>query len=383
MVSQQPPRPQPQQVASDPGEHQRSFAGFLQCVKDARGNDWISFGSPSPDRQYPVEKARNILREYYGADYYSDRRIGVSKAPMGETSGTLGGYLVPRDFTYQLLSVIAEESFIYPRAQVVPMKSAMTECPNVREELAQPAGTSPFFGGVKFIWGMEDAPTESEPTYSSLVLNAWDLLGYTTVSNEWLGDTGQLGEDYLLRLLGRAAAWYAEYAFLQGTGSATLMPLGILKSPCLISSARATASQIVAADISKMASRMLPSGWQHAIWACSPTCLDQIAKISSYFINADWEHGPGCGYLMNRPMFVTEKLPALGTTGDLVFFDPWLYIIGLRQEIVIDVSPHSAFRTNQTDFRVWMRLDGKPQLAGPITLQDGTTQVSSCIALSA
>jgi HK97 family phage major capsid protein len=85
---------------------------------------------------------------------------------------------------------------------------------------------------------------------------------------------------------------------------------------------------------------------------------------------------------MCLPLFVTEKLPALGTTGDLLLTDPSLYIIGDRMAVMIDVSdPGPGFRTNQSWFNVWLRQDAMPLTSGIITLQDTQTQVSQVVVL--
>jgi HK97 family phage major capsid protein len=297
---------------------------------------------------------------------------------MGETGGAIGGYLVPLDFTDKLLKVIAEESFIYPKANIFPMSSATAYAPKIDVETAQSAPTPSFFGGVNFTWGFSQAPTETEPKFRSLDLTAWDLLGYAVVSNQWLMDIGKPGEDYLLELFGKAAAWQAEYAFLQGKGAGSTMPLGILNAPALKTVTRSGAGHIAAADISSMAAAMLPFSWKTAIWACSPSALGDIQKLSSYFLNvelaAEKSKTDGLvGMLFTRPLYVTDKLPSLGTQGDLIFFDPSLYVIGERKQVLIDASPYdpTSWTKFQTTFRIWYRCNGKPQLDNTVTLSNG------------
>lgn len=362
-----------------------SFQGFLKAVQ--RGD-------------------RRTLEQVYKSPYVQRPPTQVRKTAMGETSGVVGGYLVPVEYTAQLLQSFEEDSFIYPRAWVVPMHGQELQAPTVNATTAQSAGTAPYFGGLNFSWGASQAPSETEPTFKTANLHAWDLLGYATVSNQWLSDVGGqpdpswpkadggpqdsfrdgTGDQALLELFGRAAAWYAEYAFLRGLGADASMPLGILNSPALLTGSRATPSTIVAADIAGMAAKMLPFGWKSAIWACHPSCLAQIMKISTYQLSEyHGEQADGrCGTLIGRPLFVTDKLPALGTRGDLIFFDPRLYVIGDRQEVLVDASTLGpAFRTNQTDFRVWMRLDGLPLLSNAVTLADGTQTASPYVALAA
>lgn len=349
-------------------EKGRSFPGFLKAILD---------------------KDQRTLEKVYQTGYQTSRTAGVTKAAMGEESGTAGGYLVPQDFTFKLMDVISEESFIWPRANRIPMDSGEIQVPKIDVETATGStGASPMFGGVTFKWGSGQAPTETEPKFRSMSLKAWDLLGYAIVSNQYLMDTGPQGEDALIRLFGKAAAWYAEYAFLQGSGADQLMPLGVLNAPAAIvtggsasQNGRKTANQIVVDDIAAMAAHLLPYSWKGALWACSPTCLAQIIKISSYFINLEAHEEANVGTLLTRPVFVTDKLASLGTQGDLILFDPWLYTIGQRSQVLIDVSPHASFASFQTNFRIWLRLDGKPQVSKSITLQDNSTVVSPYVVL--
>jgi HK97 family phage major capsid protein len=345
----------------------RSFTGFLKAVAT---ND------------------RYTLSRDYESHYVSGSGATVQKTAMGEGSGALGGYLIPQDYTLGLMNVISEESFIYPRADVWPMMAAEIKLPTIDVETLQSTGTSPYFGGVLFKWGSEQAPLETEPTFRQLSLKAWDLLGYAVVSNQLLEDTGPDGESALIRLFGRAAAHYAEYAFLQGLGTGQKMPLGIINSPALLTVTRRAAGQIGTSDIAAMTSNLLPYSWKRAIWTCSPSCMSQIVALSNFFLNqaakqGELEQYAGSGAILSRPLFITESLPALGTQGDILLFDPSLYVIGNRQEVLIEASTHDAFKTNQTTFRVWLRLDGKPRLASTVRLIDGSDVVSAYVALSA
>jgi HK97 family phage major capsid protein len=344
----------------------KSFGDFLRAVKDS-GDPW---------REGVRLRGCRHLEEVYGSGY-------VTKTAMSEDSGQAGGYLVPLDYSIELLKVVAEDSFIFPRARVVPMAAAETLCPVVSATKAQAAGTAPYFGGALFTWGSSQAPTETEPTFRQLALKAWDLLGYAVASNQLLDDVGPEGEDALVEVFGRAAAWYAEYAFLQGTGSANQMPEGIVNAPGALAVSRNTPNTIGAADIGNMASSLLPYSWRHAIWATHPSALTKIMQISSFIVNGDPDLADGgmAGMLMSRPVFVTDKLPALGSRGDLVLFDPSLYVIGLRQEVLVDVSTHVNFTSNQTVFRVWLRLDGRPLLDGVVTLADGVKTASAIVVL--
>jgi HK97 family phage major capsid protein len=224
-------------------------------------------------------------------------------------------------------------------------------------------------------------PTEIEPRLKSNKLVAWDLIGYVTVSNQLVEDEGGAGEAALFRLFADAATWELEQAFLNGTGADGQMPLGVLACPALKAIARAGGGHIAQADIAGLVAALLPASWKSAIWACSPSCLGDVVKVSGFVLNQAVESKEGyTGMLLGRPLFVTDKLPSLGTKGDLLLFDPKLYTVGMRQDVRVDTDKGlgPGFTQQMTQWRVWLRADGKPQLSSPITLANGDSCSAYC-----
>lgn len=313
----------------------------------------------------------------------------VQKVAMDSLSGMTGGYLVPESISYALMEGLAERSVIRPRALVVPMTTRTISLPMPSTgsgTTAYGAGVSPFFGGMTFSWlgGEGVALTETEPTFREGKLVARDLIGYAVVSNQLVQDIGAEGELALARLFGRAAAWAEEYGFLRGTGTGTLQPMGILNANCAIDITRAGSNAISQVDIAKMTAKLIPGGWAASIWMTHPTTLEKIMGLSTWIPNANplgSEFG-AVGTLMTRPLFVTEKLPPLGTRGDLIFFDPSAYVIGDRQQIMIEASDQVRFSTFQTVFKVWVRVDGQPVLSDKVILADGAETASSIVVLN-
>lgn len=357
--------------AHNPG---KSFTGFLSAVKDSHSTN-----------QQKAFRGRGIVKDTYGSEW----QVAKTTAAMGEHRGIHGGYLLPIDYTLALIDTLAEESFIWPRATVIPMTTQMMEAPKVDvETVTNTVGVPTWFGGASFTWGFQQAPTEvSEPRFRQIQLNAWDLLGRAVMSNDFLADTGPEGEQALVKMFGQAAAWFTEFAFLQGLGAAGSMPLGIIPSPGSKTQNRAGASHINNVDIAKMAGLLLPQSWRTAIWAVSPSALADVtnpAQVSGFVQNQyAAESCDGLvGFLLGRPVFVTDKLPVLGTKGDFILFDPRMYVIGNRQQVLVDVSEHDLFQSNQTSMRIWVRCDGKPIVSAPITLADNATAVSPYVVLN-
>ncbi len=330
--------------------------------------------------------ARNdarYLEKHYGSSFVAWQ----TKAALSESSGVTGGYTVPPEFFDQLMAIVAELAFIRPRAFVLPMAGANLQIPYLDITTVPSAGVSPFFGGLQMYWTAESQTRlETEPQFKQLELKAWELSGYCVSSNVLLQDSVVGLEKFLMTLFAKSIAWFEEYAFLQGNGAGK--PQGMLPAGATLTKTRDYANQVTFNDVTTMWAKLLPSSWSTAIWVFSPSVVPQLLQLKdganrAIFISIDqgatktpvWS-------LLGRPAFPSEKLPALGTKGDLMLLDPSLYVIGDRQQIEIAASEHVNFLKNQMTWRVVERVDGQPWIEKPITLQDGTTQVSPFVALN-
>ncbi len=146
-------------------------------------------------------------------------------------------------------------------------------------------------------------------------------------------------------------------------------------------------------DVVAMQSRLFPSSYKRAVWACSPASLVDIWMMSIVV-----GMGGSAVMIMNsqgqsaadewpiringRPLIVTEKLPTLGTVGDLLLFDPSYYIIGDRMDLTITSSEHVAFATDSTAFRIIERLDGAPWIVSPLTPANSGATLSAFVAVA-
>jgi HK97 family phage major capsid protein len=267
------------------------------------------------------------------------------------------------------------------------MASATLQFPYLDITTVQAAGVSPFFGGVQAYWTEEaQTRTETEPQFKMMELKAHELSGYSVSSNVLLADAAFGLEKFLMVLFGKAVAWYEEYAFLQGNGVGK--PIGILNAPAAIAVTRNTASHFYFADVAGMLKSLLPASYDRAVWYVSPTVVQDLLQMKdganrAIFLSIDqgvtkkpiWK-------LLNLPVVITEKIPALGTKGDVMLVDPSLYVIGDRMMLEIAASEHVNFLKNQMTWRFVQRVDGQPWMEKQVTLQDGTSTVSPFVVLN-
>jgi HK97 family phage major capsid protein len=337
-----------------------------------------------------VRNDRGYLERHYGSRFNE----WSQKAALGEASGVAGGYTVPPEFYQGLMQLVAENTFIRPRAFVMPMAGATLQIPYLDVTTVQSAGVSPFFAGVQMYWTAESQTRqETEPQFKQLDLKAWELSGYSVSSNVLLQDSVIGLEKFLMTLFARAIAWFEEYAFLQGNGVGK--PQGMVNCGAAIAGGghsgntqRDTASHVYFDDIAWMWSKLLPASWGSAIWAFSPTVVPELLQLKdganrAIFISIDQGITKAPNWsLLGRPAFPTEKLPALGTKGDIILIDPALYVIGDRMSVEVAASEHVNFLKNQMTWRIVERVDGQPWLEKAVTLQDGSSTVSPFVVLN-
>lgn len=371
------------------------------------------------------DQARKYINDTYGADYlpadYDDEKLekeysitsvqkaasfGVRvggtnerrKVALAEGAGQSGGYLIPPQFQSELLTIEAEESFIEPRAKVLPMNTREVQWPMLDITTKQAAGTSPYFGGILGTWQPEaQIIAETEPQFKQSTWTAWDLLMFSVTSNQLLADNG-IGLDALItQLFAQAISWYKEYAYLQGLGAGATMPLGVLNAPATLVQNRSAPNTFKLADAAAMLSHLQVRSWDDACWVMHQSVIPQLIQMvdnssSNRLVwvspvgNGASNEGPASmklpkAFLNGLPIFFTEKLPSLGTKGDVMLIDWGKYVIGKRLDIQIDVSPHVLFRTNQLAWRVIARCDAKPWLTSYLTDASGW-QLSPFICLN-
>jgi HK97 family phage major capsid protein len=330
----------------------------------------------------------------------------VRKVALAEGSGQTGGYLIPPQYMNELLLIAAEDAFIEPRARVIPMNTRTAQWPMLDITTNQGAGTSPYFGGITGSWQPEASTiNETEPQFRQSEWTAWDLVLYTVSSNQLLADNGIGLDAFLTQLLAAAVTWYKEYAFINGKGAGSSMPLGIMNAPATFVQNRAASGRVLLQDAATMMSHLHIRSWDDACWIMHQSVIPQLIQMvgggsigtpSTTNIPGNqlaWmspfgaqDRGPAAmklpnAFLNGLPIFFTEKVQQLGTKGDVILADLSLYVIGLRLDIQIDVSPHYLFRNNQLAWRVIARVDGKPWLNNLITDAAGW-QLSPFIVLN-
>jgi HK97 family phage major capsid protein len=207
-----------------------------------------------------------------------------------------------------------------------------------------------------------------------------ELAGYTEITNTLLDDSVINLINYLTRLFRSAWYWYTDKSFIQGTGGK--QPLGIINDPSTLSVFRQTADTIEFQDVLNMESRMPAVFDVNAVWFITKqgraSLRGQTVTSSSKELVLQEMYGDHTkGYdmtILGKPAYLADgKIPALGSTGDLILGSWTWYYVGFRQDFAMDSSRHYKFRNNRTALRCSGRLDGQAAIPQAFVELDAAT----------
>jgi HK97 family phage major capsid protein len=314
-------------------------------------------------------------------------RIAKLRNAFSSTVPSEGGFLIPEQLRAELLRVSLETSIVRPRARVVPMETLRVPFPAIDAT----SNVSSVYGGIIAYWTEEGAAmTQSAASFARIVLEAKKLTAYTEVPNELVADSLISFEMFLNEIFPEALGFYEDDAFINGSGVGE--PLGFLNAASKILFNRGTNNEILYADVVGMYARMLPSSLNRAVWIASPATFPELATMElSTGSGALWIGGgsfPSAASsppmtLLGRPLIISEKVPTLGSAGDLNLVDFGFYLIGDRQVMSARSSEHYKFQNDVTAYRIISRVDGRPWLQSAITPKNNGATLSPFVSLDA
>ena len=295
---------------------------------------------------------------------------------MNVDTGAEGGFSVPVEYAGWLLDGSLEEEIMRPRANTFPMQAMQRKVPSW-DNLDRSSGV---YGGINAEWTPElTQRADQVPALREITLEASKLILYVSASREVVQDGAEL-EQELTKALRKALSHEMDKSFLVGDGNGK--PQGIINSPALISVSRENGSQVEYQDLVNMYSQLIKGG--RAIWVASHSVLPELMTMETSGNNLIWQPNArdgSPGQLLGMPVLLSDHSPVLGDKGDLMLIDPSRYLVGMRQEIVLDVNQGPGWYKDYTSWRCVLRVAGQGAWDKPMTLSDGTTQLSPFVAL--
>jgi len=282
--------------------------------------------------------------------------------------GSAGGYLIPEEYRAELLRLPLEDEVVRSRARVLPMTTDTLKMP----ALDQSTQASTLFGGVLGYWvGMGVAPTATNPTFTQVELSVEKLATATIPPYEILADSNIGVQSLLGELLGEGTRYMEDEAYL--TGDAASKPQGVIGSACEVAATRTGAGHVVTADILNMFAKHLFRGGG-SVWVANQTTIPDLASLADAGSHNLMVLNIANGLpmtILGVPIVFTEKVPALGTKGDIGLYNFKFYLIGDRQDMRAEWSTHVQFLEDNLDLKVVDRVDGVPWMASSYTPRKG------------
>lgn len=293
---------------------------------------------------------------------------------MGEDSGVGGGYLVPEDYSNQLIQLAGMTNQITQRVTQINVSTASGTYPSLDQFAAPTAGS----GNTAFAAGVTSAVTaeagtltSTDATFEALQWRVHKVGGYSQASMELINDSPQSLEALLRSLFLMAVAAKTERNILRGTGVGE--PLGILNSTAIINVTPGTNSAFTWVDVAAMKSRFKAMNGA-PVWLIHPGVWPDIytMEIGTGGANA-WVANMQAGVsnsINGYQIIESEHLPQDDNSGDVILADLSAYVLFRRSGLIIDYSEHVGFLTDQGTWRFTERVDGMPWLRYPVTLAD-------------
>jgi HK97 family phage major capsid protein len=318
------------------------------------------------------EKCGKNLGEFLAKVYKNDAEIKF----LAEQTGQDGGYLVPEQHLNEILKVELESAIVRGSgARVIPMTSPLLKVPAITYNSNRKGS---IFGGISVYWADEgEELTESKPKFERITIEPKKLTAYTEATEELTADAMVSMGNLLGQLFGETLAFEEDYDMLFGNGVGK--PLGVVNAPATVTVSRTTSSLIVTNDIVNMLAKF-KGNLARAVWVVNQTALPSLYKLKDENNNYIW-HPTGVGSiatgvsgtLYGIPIKISEKMSAVGTSGDILLADFGYYLIGDRAGLRIDYSDHYKFKNDLKVWRMIKRVDGQPWMKEPITPRNGET----------
>lgn len=361
---------------SQPGRHLNGSGNFTPARASGDNGGFESIG----------DIMAAIYRKNKGEGY--DERLKAlqirNATEIGETVPSQGGFAIPTQFVERALNEDLDDTVLLANCDRQEMRVNDMTIPAFEDN--NHSTSAPF--GISWSQIAEGASfgnSQGMP-FRALSLSAKKSGALFAVNNEWLADSSAGVRQRLENIWRASLRWYIEDMLWTGTGAGS--PLGALAGPGAVSipiEIGQPDNTIVTENIVNAWSRLRPGSHSRAIWVCNATCFPSLATLSLAVgtggapvgilqtnSNSSVAGSPATA-IFGRPLHMSEHLPAIGNSGDLVLLDPLLYILGDRKQITLDASPHLKFDYDQTVFRATARIDGQPVYSTALTPKNGET----------
>lgn len=301
---------------------------------------------------------------------------------MFEKHGEDGGFLVPDEFISTVNRKIGSDESLLSRTRQFTVSGNSLSLPTDE--------TQPWNGGIQAYWTQEAGQLkETKSEFGTASWRLHKLACIVPVTDELLEDSTAI-ESYIQTMAPEAIMHKLNGAIISGDGNGKLE--GILKSSFRITVAKEvgqSADTIVARNVIKMYSRMIPASRSNAVWYINAGIEPELRTMKDdqgnfiYLAPGSQMNQSPYGLLLGRPVIpMLGSMPQLGDEGDIVFADlSYFYTILKSGGMKSAVSQHLYFDRDKTAYKFTMRIDGSCPFKSPVKTEFGNYEMSSFVTL--
>ena len=342
----------------------------------------------------PFASVGEQLRAIYNfrKNHVEDKRLQrVNNAVLGanEGSGADGGFALQTDFAGMIMESAVQQSPLLNRLDRYTCSSSANAMRWVSADETDVSKS--VFGGVQMYWASEGAAVAaSKPQFREMKMDLEKMMGFLYCTDEMLEDVA-----FMTSFASSSFTLAGDRLLTEGVicGDGVGKPLCLIHSKALITVAKEqsqAAGTFLGANAIKMQARAMPRNRDRLVLLMHPDVEEQLPTLAIQSGEAAkflWNPEGGLGNfdtqrVLNKPVLFEDSCSALGTAGDILLVDPFMYILLTKGTVKQDWSIHVEFLTDQNCFRVVYRCNGAPKVSKPLTIKNSTKTRSPFVALA-
>lgn len=346
-------RKAPAEVKTDDGKIYRSFGEQLADIKKAS----LGYGvTPA------LEKSQRSI-------------LG-----MNTQTGADGGYAIQVDFANRIMDSVISQSEILNRVDRYQVSANANE---VYVTMVNETSTANVFGGIQAYVVEEGAQIpNTKPALKQIRLGLKKIAALAYVTDEQMRDasfTGSLLERGFALAIARLREKMVIDNIIANPGTTTIAK-----------ESGQSAATVVGKNFLKMRNALISTSRANAIWTMHPDVSAELPEMylsgahtdKFIYMPEDGIYATGYDRLFGREIIESDYCSALGTKGDVLYWNPFEYLEIFKGGVETAASIHVAFDTAQMAFRAISYVNGMCKYDQGITLVNSSTQRASYVTLA-
>ena len=299
---------------------------------------------------------------------------------MNTQVGSEGGYAIQVDFANRIMDSVIEQSEILNRVDRYQVSANANE---VYVSMVNETSTANVFGGV-VAYVVEEGATipNTKPSLKQIRLPLKKLAALAYVTDEQMRDA-QFTGSLLERAFGLAIARLREKMIITN----------IINNPGTTTIAKESgqsAATVVGKNFLKMRNALISTSRRNAIWTMHPDVMAELPEVylagthtdKFLYMPEDGIYSTGYDRLFGREIIESDYCSALGTKGDVLYWNPLEYLEITKGGIETAASIHVAFDTAQMAFRAISYANGMCKYDQGISLVNSSVARASYVTLA-